>query len=449
MAYYYIKSGLGTRTAGGGYATKQTGDFATLGAANVYASLATALADTTPPAAGDFLLFSHLHSGSAAASTTFTIPTGVTLISVSDTAIDAELAGAVERTTGANNLFVRGSFASKKMKFIAGSSGNASLIISDGAGDVQRHTDSVFEIGTTGISSYIKVGSDLNQAGTAVTFEGVNLKFGSTAQALVVYSTKFRWRGGGLAAGTTAPNNLIGIGSQSEAADIDASGLDLSLLSTTSNIISNIVQVGKVVFYNIRLPASWTGGLVNATPPAGCRVEMYNGDNAATNYRMWIEDFCGSIREETTNYLTAGETDGVTKTAWKITTNANASRVNGGLISPLRAIDYDTTGAKTPTFEVLTDGQLTNADVAMEVEYLGNASYPISSLASTRAAPLDAGTNLATGAGTIAWNSTAGLTTPTSSKIVPSFTTALKGTALARFVTTKPNITLYVNPGPT
>lgn len=450
MAYYYIKSGFGTRTAGGGFATKQTGDFATLGAANVYASLGTALADTTPPVAGDFLLFSHLHLATTAAYLTANVPSGVTLISVSDTAIDTELAGATEETTGANGIDINGSCSTRSMTFKAGTSGNASIRFAMLQGNIQRHVNSTFLINVAGSGSFFVIGTAAQQNPSAVTFENVNLKFGNNAQRVQVYSSRFRWHGGGLAAGSTAPTDLFQFASPNEGADVEVSGLDLSLLATTSNLIqSNISQVGRCVVSTSRLPASWTGGLVGGTPPVGFRAEMYNCDNAATTYRMWIEDPFGTIREETTNYLTAGETDGVTKVAWKITTNANATRATGGLVSPLRAIDYDSTGAKTPTFEVLTDGQLTHADLAMEVEYLGNASYPISSLASTRAAPLAADANLTAGAGTAAWNSTAGLTTPTSSKIVPSFTTALKGTALARFVLTKPSTTVYINPGPT
>ena len=416
----------------------------------MYASVGAAFADTTPPAAGDFLVCSHLHLATTAAYLSLTFPTGAMIISVSDTAIDTEMAGAIEETSGANGIDLNGSFATRSMMFRAGTSGNASIRFAMLAGNMQRHVNSSFLINVAGTGSFIVIGTAAQQNPSAVTFENVNLKFGNSAQRVQVYSSRFRWIGGGLAAGSAAPTDLFQFASPNEGADVEVSGLDLSLLASTSNLIqSNISQVGRCVVSTSRLPATWTGGLVGGTPPVGFRAEMYNCDNAATNYRMWIEDPFGTIREETTNYLTAGETDGVTKVAWKLTTNANATRATGGLVSPLRAIDYDTTGAKAPSFEVLTDGQLTNADVAMEVEYLGNASYPISSLASTRAAPLDAGANLTAGAGTAAWNSTAGVTTPTSSKIAPSFTTALKGTALARFVVTKPSITLYVNPGPT
>ena len=48
MAYYYVKNG-GTATGDAGrYATQQTGSFATLGTANYYNDIITAIAATTP-----------------------------------------------------------------------------------------------------------------------------------------------------------------------------------------------------------------------------------------------------------------------------------------------------------------------------------------------------------------------------------------------------------------
>ena len=62
MAYYYVKNG-GTATGDAGrYATQQTGSFATLGTANYYNDIITALAATTPPASGDFVNPSDLHN---------------------------------------------------------------------------------------------------------------------------------------------------------------------------------------------------------------------------------------------------------------------------------------------------------------------------------------------------------------------------------------------------
>lgn len=57
--HFYIKSGFGVRTTGGGYASAQTGTFAALGASNVYAKLTDAIADGM--VAGDYWYTSNLH----------------------------------------------------------------------------------------------------------------------------------------------------------------------------------------------------------------------------------------------------------------------------------------------------------------------------------------------------------------------------------------------------
>ena len=103
MAFYYVKTG-GTATGDAGrYASKQTGSFAGLGAANYYATITAALAATTAPVAGDYIVCSHLYdfdNGSGQIGNTFPTGAGVTCMSVDDTAIDSYLAGAKEQTNG-------------------------------------------------------------------------------------------------------------------------------------------------------------------------------------------------------------------------------------------------------------------------------------------------------------------------------------------------------------
>lgn len=60
MADYIVKFG-GTATLDAGrYSTPQTGSFATLGAANYYNDIASAIAASTPPVSGDRILISDL-----------------------------------------------------------------------------------------------------------------------------------------------------------------------------------------------------------------------------------------------------------------------------------------------------------------------------------------------------------------------------------------------------
>lgn len=91
-AYYYVKTG-GTATGDAGrYATKQSGSFASLGAAGYYPTVTDAIAATTAPVGGDFILVSDAHSDAQSSNKYFTNPsTGkpFNVVCVSDAAIDS------------------------------------------------------------------------------------------------------------------------------------------------------------------------------------------------------------------------------------------------------------------------------------------------------------------------------------------------------------------------
>lgn len=100
MAWFYVKNG-GTATGDAGrYGTEQTGTFAALGAAGYYNDIEAALAATTAPTTGDFVLVSDLHSHTYGAAVTITgiTPSNFTIACVDDANIDAY------RTTGNRGL---------------------------------------------------------------------------------------------------------------------------------------------------------------------------------------------------------------------------------------------------------------------------------------------------------------------------------------------------------
>ena len=103
MAYFYVKSGFGTRTTGGG-TTLQTGSMATLGAANVYDNIPNAITDGA--GAGDNIYCSDLHAYAPAGAFSHIGPTtdpSLNIVSVDDTNIDQYKKGASETTGGGNS----------------------------------------------------------------------------------------------------------------------------------------------------------------------------------------------------------------------------------------------------------------------------------------------------------------------------------------------------------
>ena len=155
--------------------------------------------------------------------------------------------------------------------------------------------------------------------------------------------------------------------------------------------------------------------------------------------------YCGTLREEITNYLTAGETDGTTHIAWKITTNANAVPQNNGFATPpLLTLYSGAAASQTISCELLASATLTTQDVYLTTSYMGSALTPLATVFSAQADSLAGGVSLTAGAGTGAWN---GLpATPVSSKVANTFTPNTKGHAMSRLFVTKASTTLYINP---
>src|SRR5688572_30908470 len=126
---------------------------------------------------------------------------------------------------------------------------------------------------------------------------------------------------------------------------------------------------------------------------------MENCDNADTNYRLWVEEFSGSVKYETTIVRTGGASDGATPISWKMASNADAEYPISTLESPEIVRWNDGVGSsKTVTVEVVHDSQgsgtsskLTDAEAWLEVQYLGTSGFPISThISDAKATPMSA-----------------------------------------------------------
>ena len=128
MAYFYVKNSLGTRTTGGG-TTLQTGTFTAMGAANVYASIALAIADGA--GSGDYICCSDLHSFNAGtaliswvcpvkSTTQGTSNQPVHIVSVDDISAEVRKSGAKEYNSGAGDFQITGMMTASGMTFEIG-----------------------------------------------------------------------------------------------------------------------------------------------------------------------------------------------------------------------------------------------------------------------------------------------------------------------------------------
>lgn len=436
MADIYVRSTNGTADADNG---------------STWALAKTTLtgADTID-APGDTIYLSSTHSQdqssvlSLAFAGTYAAPTKI--VSVDDST-GAVAPGAVVRTSGNFALNLNGPAFWHGVAFRAGvgNSSSNTLGVATNAGKIVLK-ECTLKSESSGSSSTITFGhnastiiSIVELINTDISLNAVSARFFLAGQLL--------WRGGAYVPLTNQPTALFTLNQRSYGPSL-VEGVDLSALPSTVNIVGNGAGTCSLMLRNCKLPGSWSGSLVGvAITTPGFRVEMHNCDSADTNYRLWVEDYAGSIKSETTLVRTGGASDGTTGYSFKMTTTANANDLVAPLVSPEIAIWNDAVGSsKTVTVEILHDSatNLTDGEIWLEVEYLGTSGYPLASFVSdAKADVLATAADQATSSET--WTTT-GMTSPNKQKLSVTFTPQEKGYLQAKVYLAKASKTVYVDP---
>jgi hypothetical protein len=228
--------------------------------------------------------------------------------------------------------------------------------------------------------------------------------------------------------------------------DLSVSDCDLAGLgsSTLINAGNQIVKI-DANFVNCKLNASTT--LVSSFSGVNqAFVQFTNCSSSSANYLSYRYNLYGTLLTETTLVKTGGASDGTTSISWKLTTTANANE-SFPFTTGSMAVWIDTTGAsKTITVDILHDSAtaLTDAEIWLEIDYLGSSATPLGTpLSDKRATVLTTAANQPTS--TASWTTT-GLTTPNKQKLEVTFTPQMKGFVYARVCLAKPSYTVYVDP---
>lgn len=407
-------------------------------------------------AAGDRILFSHVHSettaGNVLLTTAGTAAAPVQVLCANDSAEPptALATTAAIACTGAASITIAGWAYVYGLNLSAGSGATTANIFlaSEAAAVKQAYRECTFKLTNTSFSSVIVLGSS-NSGPKHITWENCEISFSHAAQAITVGDLDFTWRGGGAVSGTTTPSALFTIGISGRSGSVLCEGVDFSNFSSSLNLVSTLSLQCKSVFRSCKLPASWSGGLFGfGTVTPGVRVEMHNCDNADTNYRLWVQDFTGSIKSETTVIRTGGANDGTTGLSWIMASSADAEYPLNILRAPEIVIWNDTTGsAITVTIEVVTDNvTLTDAEAWIEAQYLGTSGFPLGSfIDDAKADVLASAANQTSSSET--WTTT-GLTTPVKQKLSVTFTPQEKGFIHITPCLAKASTTMYVCPKP-
>lgn len=423
---------------------------------------ATLLGAAAIDVAGDTIYVSSAHYETNAAHVTYALAGEngwpVKVVSVNDTAAPptATAQGALIETTGASNITVSGAGYIYGMTFSAGSGANNALLslnpYNANANKVQTYEKCTFLSPASGLAAGIRANgaSGANSQDCSTVWKDCDIRTASTLNDGVRIFGRLRWTGGAVLAGqsSSARGLISGADSVGESSLGDFSGLDLSNMPAGRAIFQSSFSTAQFIIINSKLPAGWNGGLVNGTINVGDRFEMYNCDSADTNYRLWVEDYAGSIKSETTIVRTGGASDGTTPFAWRMVSSAAANYPLIALETPgLPARWNATVGTPiTITVEIVHDSltALTDAEVWLDVQFLGTTGFPLSVFKS------DAKTDiLATAANQTAsseaWTTT-GLTNPNKQKLSVTVTPQEVGFIQAKVHLAKASYTVFVDP---
>lgn len=415
---------------------------------------ATAKATLTGAAAidvaGDTIFVSQAHSESTAASVALafagTPAAPVKILCVNDSAeppIALATTAVVSATGSGFNMSITGSVYVYGIAWQCGTSGGGISLNAVTTTAAQVYERCVFD--HRGTNSGVRVALGAQNAATRVFWRDSSVKFAAIGAGFII-NADFQWQGGGVIAGGITPTSLLfaNLGRQCNTL---IEGVDFTNFEPTVSFVGASTAAGEMTVRNSKLPAAWAGALA-LTPPVGLRVRMHNSDSIDTNYRLWVEDYAGSIKTQTLTLVrSGGATDGAVPYSWKMATSANTSANVAPLVAPEMARWNGTAGSPvTVTVDVLHDSAtaLTNGEIWLDVQYLGTSGLPLSLFASNAMVDVLAAA-VAQPASSATWDVT-GMTNPNRQKLSVTFTPQEAGFLQAKVVLSKPNATVYVDP---
>lgn len=438
----------GTTSDGSAVWTEVTGDTA-YGWTAAHARMNPALAWM---AAGDTLYVSNNHAETGTAAITLTFPGTAAapneIICATDTATPptAQATTATVTTTG-NQVFSFAGFAYiQGITFATATTSPSQGFLSQSPWWF-KFENCQLKL-TSGSAARWKFGEKATGTdGEMIELVNTTFSFAASTQG-IIFSCRVRWIDTPNAIVGTAPGTLFPLVSSGDTGDIYLRGIDLSAITGATNYLVDPSATGPNVvrFENCKLGASVSIFDPTNVPvdQGGTDVDVVNCDSADTNYRYNKIRYQGQIYHETTIVKLAGASDGTTNISRKMVTTANAKFVTPLVSDPIITWN-DSVGALTATVEIVNDGStLTDAEVWLEIEYLGTSGFPLASFASdSKTDVLASAANQTTS--TVSWTTT-GLTTPVKQKLAVSFTTAEKGPILARVCLAKASQTIYFDP---
>lgn len=422
--------------------------------ANAYTTITAAVAGAA--VAGNTFWIAHTHAESTAGAVSIAAPgtqaSPCTFICVNKAGsvppVSADFATTATITTTGNSAISIAPVTDcsnywRGVTFNCGSGAvNAAINIHSGAaadGYSEFELCNFNKAGTTAVAGAVQTATNNTGVSNRVLLRNCKMQVGSTGDVINIRG-HFTWINTPSAiSGATLPTGLFTIANGCNAVlrGIDLSAIAGTLVNTTSD-----GQGMNLRLENCKLHASLT--IPNPLGPGDHRITLFNSDGADTNYRNSLYAYEGTQSVETTIVRTGGATDGTTPIAWKIVTTANSEFFMPFESMPISIWNETSGSAITVTVQGIWDGGAVpdNGDIWMEVSYIGDASFPLGSDASSRKADL-----LATAAGYAAGDGTWGGST-TKFKMAATFTPQAKGPITIRIFAALVSSTFYIDPEP-
>lgn len=405
--------------------------------ANGAATLSGAIAAMV---AGDTLFVSSAHAESGAG-LTVTVPGATSNISRiiggtegATSGLTAVASGAVIGSSNAT-FSVSGNFVADRITWRQDTASTAIMNIAAGSGNIQWHRDCRFELLNTTPTAAVQLGTSTGSVSSLAALQRPVFKFSATGQRIQC-NYNVRIVGGSIDATGSAITGLLQVNQAGRGARVLVDDFNAVNMAASANLVTVATSGGSYVrLRRIKLPASWTGlpaaaGVVKA----GDRIEMIDCSSGSTLYRLWITDHAGTVRDESTVKVTAQTR------SYKLVSTADCSEAQ-----PLLSQDYfvDLSGSsQTLSLDLCTDGvTLTDADVAIEVDYFATSGELLGTTVDDRVA-----TSIATPANqptsSTTWTTT-GLTTPVRQSVSVTLTAGSASRAIVRLALTRPSATVY------
>jgi hypothetical protein len=374
MAYYfYVKSGLGTKTADETRTAPETGAFGSTGleAADVYANFDVLQNLTTPPVDGDFVYCSDVHAASYSSSAIVAVnvsgvpgAAGLTIVSVDDGDVSLYSPGASEDNNAALYPFqFRANGISAGVDYTSNSL--AADVITNGwtFQDCTLKEDDASD-------DALRVDNDASSAWLVNVIlecghvDGHPLKLSNGAQ--------INWRGGSIVGSPTALFADTGcFVNGGGSAFID--GVDLSNVNGTMITFGSAAETDSslVRLTNCLFPNSYT--LHNTILRRNNRVEAFNCDEASgVKHAFYVADGAGSAQNNDTVYVTATKAwyDDTDKSSIEVITSSLCGHVDPFIFElPMQYVDLSDVTKDTLTLDLTTNLTLTDTDIAAFLVY--------------------------------------------------------------------------------